>query len=154
MSEPPVGTSTLGDWYANLVPTVGGGVYLFTSDRSLLSVVVPRQDTAQETFHLLVARVGNILSMIGATNARIEEEIEHFRDVCVAKTASRRVLGVMNDFAFHLQVALEESTEEDKLSLSDFEFRMADMPQATLEWASASKVALDLLNVQSRHGAV
>jgi len=154
LPDAPAGTSPLGDWYVNLVPTVDGGFYLFTNEQSLLSVVFPRQGTSTETLQLFVARVGNLLSMIGVSNARIEEELEHFRDVRVAKTASRRILGVMNDFTFHLQDSLEESTTENKLSLSDFECQMADMPQATLGWQCAGAAALDLLKTPSKFGAV
>ena len=143
--DPPPGTGSLGEWYVNLVPTVGGSFFLFMNARSLLSVVVPLEDTSMEIMKLFVTRVANILALIGVPHVRIEEELEHFRDIRIGKTASRRLLGVMNEIAFHLQIALEESTQDKKLSLSDFEVQMAEMPQATMGWSCASKAAIKLL---------
>jgi hypothetical protein len=150
----PSGTSPLGDWYVNLVPTVGGGFFVYTNERTLLSVFHPRQDDLAQAMPAFVRRVGNILSMIGVPNWRIEEEIEHFRELRYAKTASRKVLGIMNDYAYRLDRALGEATPAKKVSLSDFELAMADMPQATLAWGSAREAALDLMNDRSQFGAV
>ncbi len=143
-TDVPPGTSPLGDWYVNLVPTSSGGAFLFMNELNLLAVVVPR-----DTFNPLntfVARVANLLSMIGVPNARIERELEHFRDVRVGKTASKRVLGVLNDLAWRLQEAVERTSPRKKLSLSDFELWLAKMPQATLEWRTASELATSLLD--------
>lgn len=153
ISEVQPGTSPLGDWYVNLVPTVGGGCFLFTNEQCLLAVVVPWQGTPAEIMRIFVSRVANILSMIGVTNARIEDELEHFRDFCVGKTASKRLLGVMNDQALHLQLALEDSTSENKLSRSDFELHLSKFPQATMQWSSAAEAATALLKSPTRHGA-
>jgi hypothetical protein len=56
----PAGTSPLGDWYVNLVPTVDGGVFLFMNEQSLLAVLVPRRE--MRSMNVFVVRVGNILS--------------------------------------------------------------------------------------------
>lgn len=146
------GTSPLGDWYVNLVPTAGGGLFIFVNEQSLLAVVVPRGEP--DLLRLFVARVANILSMIGVTNVRIEEEIEHFRDVRVGKTASKRVLGAMNEIAFQCQRALEEATPQEKVSLSDLEFLLAGMPHGALEYRTPKEVALDLLRSPTRFGSV
>ena len=152
LENPPSGTSPLGDWYVNLIPTAVGGMFLFVNEQSLLGVVVPLG--FPRLLNTFVARVGNLLSMIGLTNERIEREIEHFRDVRAAKTASRKVLGVMNDLAYHVQVAFDRATPQEKLSLSDLELRLASIPQATLGFRSASETALELLESRAQHGAV
>jgi hypothetical protein len=145
LPEPPSGTGPLGEWYVNLIPTVSGGFFLFMNARCLLSVVVPRQGTAADILNMFVRRVANILSLIGLHHAIIDQELEHFRDIRIGKTASRRLLGVMNEVGFHLQSALEESTKDSKLSLSDFEFQMAEMPQATMDWNCAAHIAIKVL---------
>ncbi len=83
----------MGDWYVNLIPTAAGGMFLFMNEQSLLAVVVPVG--VPRLLHTFVARVGNLLSMIGLPNERIEREIEHFRDARAAKTTSKKVLGVL-----------------------------------------------------------
>lgn len=152
LENPPSGTSPLGDWYVNLIPTAGGGMFLFMSEQSLLAVVVPVG--APAPLRMFVARAGNLLSMIGLPNERIEREIEHFRDVRVAKTASRKVLGVMNDLTYHVQIAFDRATPEEKVSLSDLELHLASIPQATLGFRRARDMGVDLLQSNARHGAV
>src|SRR4051812_25712848 len=146
----PSGTSPLGDWYVNLVPTAAGGVFLFMSEQSLLMVVVPRGEP--DIIHAFVARVGNILSMIGLSNDRIEQEIAHFVEARVGKTQSKRLIGVMNDLALRFQEEVDRASSRSPVSLSEFEFRMANMPQATLEFRTASEVALMLLLSRGRFG--
>ena len=146
------GTSPLADWYVNLIATVSGGAFLFMNEQSLLAVVVPRG--TPDLLNTFVARVGNVLSLIGLPNGRIEQELVHFQQARVARTNSKRLLGVMNDLALHLQLALEDATPEEKLSLSAFELELATMPHATLQWRTASEMALELLNSPAQFGVV
>src|SRR5205085_8752738 len=125
MADAPAGTSPLGDWYANLIPTLAGELYLFMNEQSLLVVAIPRG--TPDLLRAFVARIGNILSMIGVPGARIEKELEHFREARVGKTVSKRVLGVMNDAAWRCQEAAMGATRRSKLSLSDLELSLALM---------------------------
>jgi Domain of unknown function (DUF6933) len=115
-------------------------------------VVVPRGEP--DLLHAFVARVGNLLSMIGLSNERIEQELEHFVEARVSKTQNKRLLGVMNDLAFRFQEEIDGASPRSPVSLSDFEFRMANMPQATLGFRTASEVALMLLISKARFGPV
>jgi hypothetical protein len=152
MDNVPAGTSPLGDWYVNLVPTVGGGVFLFMNEQSLLTVLVPRHEMT--SMNVFVARVGNILSMLGVPNDRIHDEIEHFVQARVGKTLSRQLLGVMRDLAARCQERIESATPQSKVSISDFELYLANMPQATLGFRTAGEVAIELLASPAEFGAV
>lgn len=152
MEHAASGTSPLGDWYVNLVPTVDGGVYLFVNEQSLLCVIVPRH--VMISMDVFVARVGNLLSMIGLPNERIHEEIEHFVEARAAKTASRRVIAVMNDLAARCQERVEAATPGSKVSISDFELDLAMLPQSTLDFRTPAEVAIELLGSRAAHGAV
>lgn len=151
MADAPPGTSPLGDWYANLIPTPAGELYLFLNEQSLLVVAVPRG--TPDVLRALVARVANVLSMIGASNERIQKEVEHFREARVGKTVSKRVLGVMNDVAWRCQETAARATRRSKLSLSDLELSLALMPQATLNFQTPAEVALKLLESTASFGA-
>jgi hypothetical protein len=135
------GTSPLGDWYVNLVATIDGGVFLFMNEQSLLAVIVPRY--AMMSMNVFVARVGNLLSMIGVPNERIEEEIEHFRGARAGRTVSRKVRGVMNGLAARCQERVEMASPAAKVSISDFELELAKMPQPTLGFRTAADVAVE-----------
>jgi hypothetical protein len=148
--DPPSGTSPLGDWYVNFIPTAGGGLFIFVNEQSLLIVAVPRGEPV--LLHAFVARVGNVLSMIGVSNPRIEEELEHFVETRVGRTKSKRLLGVMNDLAFRCQLEIDDATPTSPVSLSDLELRLANMPHATLGFRTAREVALKLLSSQARFG--
>lgn len=150
--EPPLGTSPLGDWYLHLIPTRGGGLFLFMNEQSLLTVVVPMEEP--ELLETFVARVGNILSLCGLDNDRIEQELEHFREASVARTNSRSLIAIMNDLARRYQEAVDRATRRSKVSLSDLELKLASMPQAKLGFRTAGDVALDLLSSQAKFGAV
>jgi hypothetical protein len=152
LDDAPAGTSPLGDWYVNLIPTAVGGMFLFMNEQSLLAVVVPVGTPA--LLHTFVARVGNLLSMIGLPNERIEREIDHFKEARAAKTVSKRVLGVMNDFAYHVQIAFDRATPRANVSFSDLELHLASIPQATLGFRRASEMALELMKSGAQHGAV
>jgi hypothetical protein len=84
----------------------------FVNEQSLLAVIVPRHE--MKSMNVFVARVGNLLSMIGLANERIHEEIQHFTEARAGKTVSKRVIGVMNDLAARCQERIEEASPQSK----------------------------------------
>ena len=145
------GTSQLGDWYVNLVPTIGGGAFLFMNEQSLLAVVVPYG--TDDVLGSFVGRVANVLSMVGVSNARIEKELAHFNDGRFTKTASPRLLGVLRDLGARLQETLERLDAGTKLSLSDFELGLAKMPHATLGWRTPRELTQALLDAPATYAS-
>ena len=93
-----VSTGRLGDWYANpwfWRPQVA----LFVNERSLLPVLL-RLAPARTVAARLPAAFAAIAARIGIDDEALEGELGHMCDHVLAKTASRSVLGVMNEFAF------------------------------------------------------
>ena len=146
--QPP--TAALGDWYANLIPTYAGGIILFLSEKSLLSVAIPVWET-KKLVPLFRIRVANLLWMIGIPPKIIAREVSHFDQIQFCKTASRSVLASMNDFAWHYQIMAEESDGESRLSLSKTEVKMTQMPCGALGYQFPSEVAKELLGVQEKN---
>jgi hypothetical protein len=103
---------------------------------------------------VFVARVGNLLSMIGVPNERIHQEVEHFAEARIGKTTSKRLLGVLNDLGARSQERVARASPGAKVSLSDFELWLANMPQATLGFRTAAEVAIELLSSRAAFGAV
>ena len=144
-AQPP--TAVLGDWYANLIPTFAGDLILFASEKSLLTVAVP----IWESHHLVPLfriRVANLLWMIGIPQKKIAREVGHFDQVQFCKTASRSILGSMNEFAWHYQIMAEESVDKDGMSLSKVEYEMTQMPCGGLDYQFPVDVAKKLLGVK------
>jgi hypothetical protein len=72
-----VTTAVLGDWYANLIPTVSGDLIVFVNEKTLLSVAIPIGE-AHNLIPLFHLRVTNLLGMIGIPHNKILDEIRHY----------------------------------------------------------------------------
>lgn len=95
-------STVLGDWYANLLYTRPQQLVLAMNERSLLCVLVPASpgDRLKER---LQAAVAGLLPDIGVPEAMVAREVMAMSDMTVAATASRAVLGCMNDAVVQLQ---------------------------------------------------
>ena len=127
IDEPSQSTGRLGDWYANLVPTFGGDLIVFVNERSLVTVAIPALE-GDHLVSLFRARVRNLLLMLDVSRQAIEEEVGEYEEVQFAKTASRSILGSMNDIASNYQFISERGDESGILSLSDTEYKLSNMP--------------------------
>lgn len=141
---PEPATGALGDWYANLVPTYAGDLIIFVNELSLVSVAVPVWES-DRLIPLFRVRVENFLRMIGVPQMAIDREIKHLAPVQYARTASRSILGSMNDIAWHYQIISEDAEHVAHLSLSDAELRISQMPFGALNYRFACDVAKELL---------
>lgn len=149
IDEPSPSTGKLGDWYANLVPTYAGDLIIFVNDESLITVAVPTilANDLIPTFH---SRVSNLLFMLDISMQDIDKEIGHYQEVRFAKTASRSVLGSMNDIAWHYQDIAARRDESETLSLSDAEYQLSNMPSIARHSFPAD-VARKLLELKDRN---
>jgi hypothetical protein len=144
LEEPEPPTGALGDWYANLIPTYAGDLIMFVNERSLLTVAVPVRDI-ENLIPLFRVRVENLLLMIGVEQEVIDREISHLEPVQFARTASRSLLGSMNDIAWNYQFISEEAEYVAHLSLSDAELKLSLMPSGVLDYRLPAEVAIELL---------
>ena len=142
MPEPPTGA--LGDWYANLVPTYAGDIIIFVNERSLVTVAVPVWESGN-LIPIFRARVEYLLMMIGVPQKIIDTEISHLDPVQFARTASRSLLGSMNDIAWNYQVISEETDYIAHMNLSIAELKLSQMPSGPLNYRYPSEVAKELL---------
>ncbi|MFH1446720.1 MAG: hypothetical protein ABIG43_04825 [Chloroflexota bacterium] len=137
-------TSTLGDWYANLISTEAGDLIMFVNERSLVTVAVPVMYRQDLMIHFRT-RVVNLLNNIDIPMRVILKESMHFSYVQIAKTASKSILGSMNDIAYHYQVLGERTAYEEYLPLAEAEYRLSQMPSGLLDYRSPCDVAKELL---------
>ncbi len=123
--EPP---SALGNWYATALfwkPQVA----LFVNERTLLPVFVPLAP-ASELGRRFPDELRRVLDAHGVDPRFVDEEIRSMGDGRFAKTASRSVLGVMNEFAFLGRVHRERHGEDtDLVALS---VRLSETPTSPL----------------------
>ena len=138
-------TATLGDWYANLIPTSSGDLILFVNEKSLLTVAIPVWES-NNLVQLFRIRVANLLNITGVQPKDIAKEIRHYDQVQYSKTASRRILGSMNDFAWHYQMMAEDAESKADLSLSKAELFLSQMPCKPIDYKFPGEVAKELLS--------
>lgn len=118
-----VASGVLGDWYANALfwrPQTA----LFVNERSLLPVLFPLAPAATvlDRFPAAFARVA---AAIGVDRFVLAAELATMQTHTLAKTASRQVLGVMNDF---VQLAEDHRQQHDEVDLVDLSLWLAAVP--------------------------
>lgn len=144
--EPAPPDTVLGDWYANLIRVGRIQVVLAVSERSLLPVVVPARD-GRALVQRLSDALEQMLTTIGIGADEVTAERGAMQQWAVGKTASRRILGSLNDLAFQLQVGLlhfpDRTLLEQSLWLAKTPLKVIDYgapDQATLAAFAAHRV--------------
>ncbi len=127
--EEPIEPSTaLGNWYATALfwkPQV----VLFVNERTLLPVFVLLAPAATLASRF-PAEVRSILDAHGVDPRFVDQEIRSIGAGHYAKTASRSVLGVMNEFTFLANVHRgDHGADDDLVALS---VRLAETPLSPL----------------------
>jgi len=143
-------TTLLGDWYGNLVPTASGDLLILVYEKSLLTIAIPVSES-NNLVPLFRIRVANLLGMIGVHPEDIANEISHFDQVQYSKTASRSVLGSLNDFAWHFQMMAEDAKSKSNLSLSKAELQLSQMPCKPIDYGFPSEAAKELLSTMGKN---
>jgi hypothetical protein len=116
-------TTRLGDWYVNVLfwrPHVA----LFVSEMTLLPVLVPFAPAATLIDRSPTALVAQ-LQAFEVRRSFTEAELAEMEPRRLAKTASRSVLGVMNEFKYLADVYAKIDGESNLLALS---MRLAETP--------------------------
>ena len=143
--DPPSPTAALGDWYANVIPTLAGDLIMFVNERTFLSVAMP-VEAMEDLVPGFVTRVYNLLLMIDVPQDVARRERDELRPVTFAKTASRSVLGVMNDVALgydHVAAGFLEAGEVPRIW--EAELAMSRRIHSPTDHAFPFKVAKALL---------
>jgi hypothetical protein len=109
-------TTQLGDWYGT-VWTWKPQVALFVSEATLFPVLMPLAPSAT-----LLARfpdhLAQSLAAHGIPESFITGELSRMRDARLARTASRSLLGIMNEFTFLAQADRGRTADTDLTALA------------------------------------
>ena len=122
-ATPP--STRLGDWYANLLFTRPAHLVLCASERTLLPVLIPARDIGSLLPRLREA-VSDVLRALAVPEEAIRDEQREMQSAIVGKTASRQVLGSMNDFVTMLEAYRGPITSTPLLL--DLALRLAETP--------------------------
>jgi hypothetical protein len=114
IAGPAATTNTLGDWYANRLNVGHQRLILCTNERTLLSVVVPAKDLGGLP-RRLGESVSRLVTRLGASPAAVDSEIDRMETVRFDRTASRSVLGSMNEFSHMAAYTIREGKPLDEV---------------------------------------
>lgn len=136
--DAPASDGLLGDWYANLLNVDHARLVLCVSARALLPVLVPaRQSEFPGRFS---EHLTHVLEQLGVRRDLIEREARLAQTVLFARTRSRQVLGVMNDFGAMAAILLQDDYPFQGLSLLDASLKLAEAPSKPIQHDSPGRV--------------
>ena len=116
--DPPASSTVLGDWYANVLfwrPQVA----VFVNAATFVPVLMPLAPAA-DVVGRFPAATAEVFAALGIDRRFVAAETAEMGSVALAKTASRQVLGVMNEFVFMAEHAIStgHAEPEDLVGLS------------------------------------
>lgn len=147
LGEPGPSTTALGDWYANVIYLGRQPLVLAVSERSLLSLLMPARGLNQLSGHLMRTLVEKLQRM-GVPETTIRQEISRMDQIIYARTASRSVLGSMNDFTDMVKFTHHVRTDWDLRDWMDY---LAEVPCKPIGYKYPSEIARALLKEHSLH---
>ncbi len=139
--EPP--TTVLGDWYGTLVYAPGMQLVLLVSERTLFPLVVPAREARTLPERIPVA-LGRALAQLGVSPPAIDREVQAMAGLRIGKTASRTVLGSMNDFR---QMMMAHPWPPR--SLTAFSLELAEAPCGPIGMRSPDDLTRELFAVSA-----
>lgn len=142
--SPPPSTTRLGDWYANILYVERQQLIVCVSEVTRLPVIL-RVRSDEPLDARLAGAVGEILGALGLPHPIVREELAAMAEVKIAATASRSVLGSLNDYTYLL-----EGYWKANATLLDIALRIADAPCGPLKMEKPRNVTVELLSRPSR----
>jgi hypothetical protein len=85
--------------------------------------------------------VNDLLTRLGVSAEARERETKKMVDICFGPTASRGVLGSMNDLAVQCRFRLEE---DPNMNLSNLALQLSEVPCGPLGYRYPAEVAIEL----------
>jgi hypothetical protein len=135
-------TTRLGDWYGNLFSVGRQQFAIFTSERSLLSVVLPVKEM-RPLPATLTAGLRWLLEDLAVPRERIDDELAQMQSCVITTTASQSAVTSMNDVVIRAKLQLGKSPS---VALAELHRRLAEVPLKPLGYRYPREVALDLLS--------
>ena len=143
-SECETSTTALGDWYADLLCARPEQLVLFVSAESRLPLIVSVREPATLLDRVRITLV-DVLERVAVPSAMIRRELSEMTTVQIGRTASRSVLGTMNDFRYQLGAMRAHGVRRD---LVDWSLRLAETPCKPIGYDCPLNVArARLLNI-------
>lgn len=134
----------LGNWYVHLARFGRQQIVLATSERSLLTVLLPARQLRENIEPNFQAAVAELLTALQVPEHIVSRELAAMQPLSFAAASNRRVIGSINEFVWQLENYIRRTN--DPLSLS---LQLSDTPMSAIGTKSnlgfPNLVARDLL---------
>lgn len=138
--SPEPSSTILGDWYADILFAHRRQLVLCVSENARLPIVLPARELRTLDKRLPVA-LGSLLSDLQVSQSAISRELAAMATFKVATTASRSILGTINDFAIAITWALAEDPD---INLHQLSLHLKETPVGPLKYENPGAVSLQL----------
>lgn len=142
--DAPEPTTRLGNWYVHLVRLGPWQYVLATSERPLLTVVLSARELRATMEGNLRVEATKLLLALNIPPEIVSSEVEEMQPVITAPATNRRVLGSMNELAFHRGVRQDQLKDPVDMAVS-----LSGIPMSAVgsksHYGIPRDVALDLL---------
>lgn len=115
--SPATSTGRLGDWYATILPFRPAHLILLVNEPTRLAAVLPARELATLPTRIPEA-IAKVLRELGASADTIGSERREMTEIQFGRTASRSVLGTMNDYVFLMQWRMAREVASNLLEVA------------------------------------
>ena len=141
----PVQPSTrLGNWYVHLARFGHQQIVLATSERSLLTVLLPARQLRESIEISFQAAVAELLAALQLPAQIVSRELAAAQPISFAAASNRRVIGSMNEYVWQLGSYLTRTGDPLELSLQLNKTPMSAV-RSSSNYGFPDEVARDLL---------
>jgi hypothetical protein len=117
LASPVPSSTALGDWYATILPLRPAHLVLLVNETTRLPVVLPARELSTLARRIPEA-IADVLRDLEIDPEAIGRERQAMSKIAFDRTASRSVLGTMNEHVFHLGVTRDEQPTMTEHALS------------------------------------
>ena len=110
-------TTALGDWYATILAARPSHLVLLVNESTRLPVVLPARELSTVATRIPEA-ITDVLRDLGVDPAVIDRERAAMAEIVFGRTASRSVLGTMNEHVFHMGLTRDAQPSMTEHALS------------------------------------
>ncbi len=110
-------TTALGDWYATILAARPSHLVLLVNESTRLPVILPARELSTLATRIPEA-ITDVLRDLGVQSTVIDIERAAMAEIVFDRTASRSVLGTMNEHAFHLALMRDAQPSMTEHALS------------------------------------
>lgn len=129
-------TEGLGNWYANLLRIDRRKCILFSNEKTLYSFMIARvkKENLQNIFEEFLFNLNMNLQVEGFSLVVINRGLQEYSEMGFARTFNRRVLGVMNDFAYAYQYDIARAGGLDRVRILEINKQVNRTPSSPLKY--------------------